>query len=113
MDSPRQYTAQMLRREVAMYMLTEWEWLFPQIRDELHDLYGQDYSYLSYIQNILTNGSWGDVLVARILSFMWNIRVTIILQPTLYEVRIRHNEDLSRADVILLLSGNHYSAAGV
>ena len=120
MQVPSQYTNQMMRREMAHYLVKEWAFLFPRIRQDLINLYGHPteesdpgpFSYCSYIEHLMLDGSYADMICNKIISWMWDAKITVVLQPNVTEIRIRHSEDLLEADIVLLLSGQHYSAAG-
>lgn len=116
---PAQYSNQMLRREVVMYMAMHADFVFPRIQGKLQDMYGYmgednpgPFSYKGYLEYMLDDEAWGDLITAEILSLMWGCRVTVLLLPTLTEVRLRHQEDLKNSHLVLILQGNHYNSIG-
>ena len=111
----------MLRRDMVSYLISQWEFCAPKLQTELRFYYGAGkgtaddpgpFSYLGYAEYLLQSGSWGDQICAMLLSWMWSCKVTIIMLPTLTELRIRHDVDLEDVDLVLLLSGPHYSSVG-
>lgn len=120
MDCPSQYTNTMLRREVVMYLVNDWEWAFPRVRSLLRSNYGDPteggsqgpFSYTSYLRALLNDDFYGDSIVLFTISWMWGARITSVLLPNLSESRIRHDKDLGEVDIVVLLSGEHYSAVG-
>ena len=117
LQCPSQYTNMILRREVAFFLLTHWEILFPMLKKEIRHYYGYKdtevgpFSYLDYVEHILTPGTWGDQITLKLISLMWGVKVTVILMDTCSEIRIRHDQPLADADLVLILQGQHYSAA--
>ena len=72
-------------------------------------------SFCSLLEHLLKRDSWGDKIVILLFSFIWQIRITILITPAKDEIRVRHNlllhpKDL---DIVLILGGtNHFSGAG-
>lgn len=119
MDIPGQFTNPMLRREVVSFVLAHADSLFPLLKKFLTNMYGVEdptgevpgpFSVCSYLSFLLEDGSWGDTLVLNLLSRMWGARITVILAPNMSEERIRHDQPLAEADIVLIMSGRHYSS---
>ena len=118
LQAPAQYTNIFLRRQLAIFMLEHHSEVFPAVKKELTQLYGYrggdvgPFSYLKFAKEVSTLGVWGDQVVLKVLSMMWGIRITVVLLPNITEIRVRHDLPLKKTDVVLILSGQHYSAAG-
>ena len=72
-------------------------------------------SFCSLLEHILKRESWGDKIVILLFSFIWQIRITILMTPAKDELRVRHNLSLlnSNLDMVLVLGGtNHFSGTG-
>ena len=72
-------------------------------------------SFCSLLEHILKRESWGDKIVILLFSFIWQIRITILMTPNKDELRVRHNLPLkdSNLDMVLVLGGtNHFSGTG-
>ena len=72
-------------------------------------------SFCSLLEHILKRDSWGDKIVILLFSFIWQIRITILITPAKDEIRVRHNLPLyhKELDMVLILGGtNHFSGAG-
>ena len=72
-------------------------------------------SFCSLLEHILKRESWGDKIVILLFSFIWQIRITILMTPDKDELRVRHNLSLkdSNLDMVLVLGGtNHFSGTG-
>ena len=63
---------------------------------------------------MLEDSSYADSVILNALSHLWGVRITVLDATTLQEQRFRHNEDMERADIVLVYNGvNHYSGAGM
>lgn len=116
-----QYSNLMFRRQIAKFMLDNWEWLFPIVAPKLRAILGTGtgtpedpgpFSYLDYAVFIANSGNWGDLVTLEIISYMMGVKITVVMIPHITEVRIRHNELLSRAHLVVLYNWSHYSAVG-
>jgi len=118
---PSQYTNNMLRREVVKYLADNWEWALPQVKGLLTANYGvpheegEDlgpFSFVSYLRKLLDPGFYGDSIVLYTISWMWGAKITILHLPHMSESRIRHNLDLGKVEIVVLLTNQHFSAVG-
>ena len=117
----QQYSNTMFRRQIAQFMLDEHTWLFPKVKELIRENLGEGdggprnpgpFSYLQYVEFISKLGNWGDLVTLHIVSYMMGAKVTVVFIPSLSEVRIRHDEELSAAHLILLFNQNHFSPVG-
>ena len=119
LQAPAQYTNLYLRRQIACFMLEEHKLLYPLLKADIGVGYGVEgddlgpFSYLQFCKKVSTLGFWGDQIVLKVLSIMWGVRVTVLLLPLCTEIRIRHRQPMAQADIVLVLSGCHYSSAGM
>ena len=70
-------------------------------------------SFCSLLEHI--RDSWCDQIVILLFSFIWQIRITILIIPAKDEIRVRHNLPLYHKDldIGLILGGTkHFSGAG-
>ena len=111
----------MLKRHLAFFMLVNATELMPLCKVYLMSAYGAPgedhagpYSYCGFIKAMLKKDEAGDFLVAYLVALMWQLKVTIVeAQPMLAEVRLRHNQPLEKADLVLVYNNqDHFSAAG-
>ena len=71
------------------------------------------FSFKSYLQYMLTGGSWGDEMIAAAFSLLTQTTVTIIDSKNLHEVRICHDSLIDDVNVLLIHAGLlHYAGAG-
>jgi len=78
------------------------------------------YSYKEYLLHMLDEYFWGDGIILMVMSYMWNIRITVVslgVRPDGNNAPLmmpyRHNKPLSGADIVLLFDGQqHYSSVG-
>ena len=62
---------------------------------------------------MLGRDTWDDYPVELEISIMFQAKFTIVNDPSLTEVRIRHDSALEKVDLILLYNGiTHYMAVG-
>ena len=70
------------------------------------------FSFKTYLEYILTNGTWGDELVLVAFSLLTQTTITILDSDTLLETRIRHNHNLEDVNILLIHAGlAHYAGA--
>ena len=70
-------------------------------------------SFRQYLYWMSEMGFYADYPVLHALALMWGVRITVLNGLSLREVRILHNEKISRADIRLLYDGQgHYSVIG-
>ena len=94
--------------------------LMPRCRVFLMATYGDageeggPYSHCSYIRALLKPNEEGDFLIVYLISLMWQVKLTILkAEPGLAEVRLRHEQTLAHADVVLVYNNrDHFSTAG-
>ena len=69
----------------------------------------------------MQEGTWGDYGVAFSISFMWQLKLTVVVVDTTHpeesqwirQELIRHDSPLKNADLVMVFSGgNHYVPAG-
>ena len=66
------------------------------------------FSFAEYVEYLLTDATWGDDHVLTLLSCMWQLKITILNADTLGETRIRHNDRLTDAElVVVFIGGDH------
>ena len=147
---PAEYQVQMLQRQVVLHLVENADFMFPIIKSHIEGTYGclrlapdeyqrrekegtltaeqiEDqavpgpFSYLTYLEYLLQENTWGDYAVALCVSFMWQLKITVIVVDTTHpdedqwirQELIRHDSSLGRADLVLVFcGGNHYVPAG-
>ena len=71
------------------------------------------FSFHSYLLHLNTDRTWGDVHTLTILSCIWQVGITVLFTDQLNEHRIRHDNKLKDADlVVVFTSDNHYMGCG-
>ena len=90
------------------------------LRGRIREFYGTEdgnlgpFSVKSYLQWMLEDRVWGDMICCYLLASMWGCRLTVLQGDTCKEIRIRHDVSLKDADVCLLYNSDsfngHYSA---
>ena len=80
------------------------------------------FSYLSYLEYLLQEGTWGDYGVALSISFMWQLKLTVVVvvdtthpeeSQWIRQELICHDSPLKNADLVMVFcGGNHYVPAG-
>ena len=141
-DVKREFASMHLRRLVAKIITAFPRFFFNYLKYSLATTYGQDspteeeicekerkgqitdqqahdyrlpgsFSFVEYIEHIITDGTWGDGHIITLISMMWQVKITILTANNLGEVRIRHNDRLTDADlVVVFIGGDHYMGAG-
>lgn len=138
----KEFTSMHLRRLVVKMVGSFPEFFFNYLHHNVASIYGQDrpteeeieqreregkisaqqahdyrlpgpFTFAEYVDHLLTNGTWGDDMVLTLISLMWQVKITILNASTLGETRIRHNERLTDADlVVVFIGGDHYMGTG-
>ena len=72
------------------------------------------FCYISYLESLSKPSFWGGggKMVIILLSMMWQVGVTILKAETLHNIKFRHQQRISKSDILLVhCSGQHYVAA--
>ena len=71
-------------------------------------------SFKQYLCLLLWRDFWGDEVVLFAVSCMWSMKITVLNMKMMQEYRIRHDEPMDSADVVLTYNAcNHFNAAGM
>ena len=138
----QEFTSMHLRRLVAKMIGAFPQFFFDYLKFSLASLYGQDrpseeeiaqkekegtitaeqahdyrlpgpFSFADYVQHIITDGTWGDDHILTLISLLWQVKITVLNASTLGETRIRHDDKLADAELVLvLIGGDHYMGTG-
>ena len=141
-DVKKEFASMHLRRLVVMMIGAYPKFFFNYLKYSLASTYGQDrpteeeitrkeeegtitseqahdyrlpgpFTFAEYVQHLLTDGTWGDDHVLTLVSLLWQVKITILNAATLGEIRIRHNDRLSDAElVVVFIGGDHYMGTG-
>lgn len=95
-----------LRKQVALYILENFEIFYPMLQ---HDLQREGESFESYIRNVASGEVWGDNVIMAAIVKMWNISISL-LSPVLKLANgkpVLHNvyHDKKKPQVILVMNG--------
>ena len=128
-DNKANFTPRALRRQVCMFMALHPELIFDHqalltiasnypVGELLPDgvCLMEALNVATYIGLMLLDSVWGDDLILKALSLMWNCSITIVTQDAhtgqCLEHRMRHGVSLEDCDFTLVFNGkDHYSAA--
>ena len=73
----------------------------------------KQFSIKSYLLYMLGNDTWGDEAILYGASLLWSLKVSVVFANSARVYNIRHNQNnLRKVDILVLNSGNHYSAIG-
>ena len=141
-DCPLEYSNTHLRRQLVVTVTENPEFFWPVLSQHIKGNYGhlrldtatfnkktqdgtitqqerEDYecpgpfSLVSYLKALMKRTFWGDEMVLMISSMMWQVGITVLTGETLRCIKFRHSNALSKADIVLIRSGNnHYVPAG-
>ena len=74
-------------------------------------LHGGPFSYQTYITKMLKRQFWGDEIVLRSVSLMWNLKIMVVNSKIWQEYRFHHSVAIHHMDVGLVYnSSTHYMA---
>ena len=70
------------------------------------------FSFVTYLEYLLKDGTWGDYGALLVISMMWQQKITVVFADSLHQQRIRHTQTMRNADIVLVFcNGNHYVPA--
>ena len=70
---------------------------------------------LQIFSYMMKHDTWGDQAILHTVSVLWQAKATVVnvVQNTIWEYRLRHDDLLEKANMVLVFNGrNHYVAAG-
>ena len=72
------------------------------------------FSFAAYCRYMLQDSTYGDSMILLVMSMLWNLKVTCVVAESLFEYRFRHNEMISKVDMVVVFNqdSEHYVAAG-
>lgn len=141
-DLPQDYVTILFKRQIVVLMCQHADFILPLITQALLGTYGHErlsreeylqktkdgtitavqteeyqlpgpFSYITYMEHLLKDNSWGDEIVLTIVSFLWQLCITCVTAESLLEHRIRHDRPLEQADLVVVYCGqSHYIGAG-
>ena len=127
MDTPLEWSNTHLRYQVVAHIIKHVQFLFPLItvyNDKMEDgtitqQEREDYeapgpfSLVTYLQAMLKGDFYADEITLIVISMMWQVRVTVLNQQTLHQIKIRHGNKIEKVDLAVAhCSGNHYIPLG-
>ena len=67
---------------------------------------------MSYLEDFLGKGFYGDEITLVLMSMMWQIRITVLQAETQIQTKIRHSNTLALTDMVLIITSRlHYFPA--
>ena len=131
---PREFTNTHLRRMVVSFICQNLNFLYPMLRLSIAGNYGhlrlsrtqyedlrdrnlltpqQREEYLTYLENLLKPNFYGEEIVLRILSMLFQVRITVLNSESFIPTKIRHINKALKADVIFVhVDRHHYIPMG-
>ena len=72
------------------------------------------FSFYGYLKYMLKNSSYGDDMMVLALSQVWQMRITVLDAQDLFERRFRHNNTISKTDILIVhhSSTQHFVGTG-
>ena len=123
MDDPEgveNYKLHHIRRQMVAHVLKHPDLFKDWLRTRIRDFYGTGdrnmgpFSVKSYLECMLQDKVWGNMIGCYLVASMWGCRLSILNGDTCKETRVRHNLQLGDVDFCLLFNSDvyngHYSA---
>lgn len=120
---PPDYTARMLRKQVAFYIAKNVE-VFKEYVEPICITKSMDENvnqcFESYVENVYRGTIWGDNIIAGAIGRMWNVSISIVSHAFDKVLHLYHNND--RPSIVLVANGgflgserptSHFSATGI
>ena len=141
MNHPREYQYLMLQRQVVLTCTENPEFFNELLADHIKANYGPlrlspeeykekeaantltrtqiedqrlpgPFSFVSYLEYLLKDGTWGDYGALLVMSMMWQQKITVVFADKLHQQRIRHTQTMRNCDILLIYcEGFHYVPA--
>ena len=72
------------------------------------------FGFFGYLKHMSQNSSYGDDMMLMAISMVWKMRVTLLNAETLFERRFRHNNQISKTDLLVIHcpSTQHFVCGG-
>ena len=114
----KKYGFHQLRFQAVEHMVTHRDLLFEQLSEEIRMTYGAledveqneggGYSYKSYCHYMRKNGTWGDLIMLKVIASMWSCKITVIHADHFFQTKIRHDGQVKEADIILVFNASYH-----
>ena len=135
---PREFSNSHLRRMIICFIIDNFELLWPMLHFAIKGNYGHlrltadqfrekermgtltdrereeyfepgPFNVVTFLEQLMKPGFYGEEICLLIISMMWRIRSTIINGQTLKPIKIRHRNPAMKADMVLVHCNNaHY-----
>ena len=142
MKCPREFTNTQLRRMVVLFIIENFKMLWPLLHVSVMSNFGHirmpeeefqsklvagtltdqeraihdepgPYSVYGYLDQLLKPGFYSDELCLLVVSMIWRVQMTILHAKTLRAIKVRHMNQVLKADFILFhCGGSHYISLG-
>ncbi|MCG8625967.1 MAG: hypothetical protein MJE68_28720, partial [Proteobacteria bacterium] len=108
----RKYGHHQLRLQLVNHLVQYREELFDEVVDDIKMCYGgfedeETYTYKTYLQYMMKNRTWCDIISLKAIASMWAAKITVINADTLYQTKIRHDGLPQEADICVLFNANY------
>jgi hypothetical protein len=108
-DAPREYTYEVMRRQVALHCL-QYPHVFAPYFEPIKE---DEVSYEGWVRGIAEGTVWGDETVLTVVGHMWNVAITVVTLGGFHN--IFHTKEVP--DIVLIGNGifgemNHFSGTG-
>lgn len=109
-----------LRRYIVMALVRHREAVLKKYKILLASIYGVGdkdvpgpFSYRTYCRAMLEHYTWGDEVMLYALALQCQLRIMLVLHPSLVLYPITHMFSLRDADIVLVFNGtDHFTPAG-
>ena len=97
------YSSIYLRRQVVNHACNNLDILREFLETNIRQLYGQGeegvgpFSLASYLENILEDKAWGDVIFMYLLASMWGVRISVVRSDNLTEIKYKKSRSFERS----------------
>ena len=134
---PKEFTNTHLHRMVVSFMCQNLDFLYPMLRVSISGNYGHirlsrtqyedvrdrnlltaqlreeylepgPFSIITYMENLLKPNFYEDEIVLRILSMIFQVRISVLNSTTFIPIKIRHINKALKADVVLVHVDRHH-----
>ncbi len=106
-EAPQNYRADDLRCQLASFICSYADSLFPKLDPLIRRYYGeegpdQSLSFQGYVGQLGSHNAWGDLVALVALSYMWKVKISIVDILSFDVTRVNHSSEVWWQNAILL-----------
>ena len=116
-EESKKFGYHQLRLMAVEHLVMYRELLFDEISEDIRMTYGaledveeegSSYSYKSYCEYMMKNGTWCEPVMLKAIASMWSAKITVIHADNFFHTTIRHKGDPFNADIVIVFNASYF-----